>query len=75
MRDRCDRITCLNEAKVNPENVGHALCLNLTLDSVHTAARGVAFYISAGHSEKDINDTINAFGTSINTMIDEGIIK
>ncbi len=74
MRDKCDRIICLNGTKVRPENVGNTLHLNLALNGVHTS-RGVDLYLSAVHSEQDISETINAFEHSINTMIDEGILK
>lgn len=73
MREECDRIVCLNDIKVRPENVGNALHLNLALNGVHTSSRGVDLYLSAVHSEQDISETLKAFELSIDTMIDEGL--
>jgi len=73
MRDRCDRVVCLNSTKVRPACVGEAFGINLTLNGVHTISRAVDFSLSAVHSEEDINKSVEAFDTSLGTMVSEGI--
>lgn len=75
LRGECDRVACLNSTKVRPEGVGYALGINLTLNGVHTANRGLVFFVSAVHSEKDINKSIKAFNISLGTMVSEGTLK
>ena len=74
-REHCDRVVCLNDNKIRPENVGNALHLCLTLNGVHTIGRGWDLYVSAVHNEQDVSETVNAFESSIDTMIDHGILQ
>jgi glutamate-1-semialdehyde 2,1-aminomutase len=73
MRAGCDRTVCLNSGKVRPERLGRMLGINLTMNSVHTVNRGVDFYVSAVHSESDIDQSVEAFDKSLRTIILEGI--
>ncbi len=75
IRAGCDRITCLNANKVRPQSVGEALFINLTLNGVQTANRAMDFFVSAVHSEKDIDNSVKAFAKSLDTMISEGTLK
>lgn len=75
LRDECDRVTCLNSTKVRPRGIGEALGINSTLNGVHTIGRAVDFFVSAVHSEEDINKSIEAFDTSLGTMVSEGVLK
>lgn len=74
MRGKCDRVICLNSTKHRPKQVGDSLCLNLTLNGVHPNARGVDFFLSSVHSEKDIKDTLKAFAFSLDNMLEEGVV-
>ncbi|MBA7563935.1 Glutamate-1-semialdehyde 2,1-aminomutase 1 [subsurface metagenome] len=73
MREKCDRVICLNSAKISRQNTGEILGLNLTINGVHTTNRGNSFFLSAIHAEKDIDETIHAFELSFEEMIEEGI--
>ena len=75
MREKCDRVVCLNDAKEPHGKIDQALCVNMTLNNVHTAARGIVYFTSAAHSFKDISETIHAFERSITTMIEEGALQ
>ena len=75
MRDECDREACLNANKVSPSNIGSSLSLNLILNGIKTLSSGIRAYVSAVHTEEDISKTIKALGISLDTMIQEGILK
>ena len=75
MQDKCDRTICLNDNKVRPAGVSRSLHINLALNGVHTASRGVDGYMSAVHDEQDIDKTIEAFDISLSAMIKEGILR
>lgn len=75
MQGKCDRTICLNDSKVRPADVGRALYINLALNGVHTASRGVDGYISAVHTKNDIDKTVEAFDISLGRMIEEGMLK
>lgn len=75
IRPGCDKFTCINAAKVKPERVGEALFINLTLNGIHTVNRAFDFFLSAVHSEEDINKSIEAFDISLGTMLSEGIMN
>ena len=71
----CARVACLNSTKVRPKAVGEALGINLTLNGIPTIGRAVDFFVSAVHSEEDINKSVEAFDTSLGTMLSEGMLK
>ena len=75
LRDGCDRVVCLNSTKIRPDQIGRALGLNLVLHGVHNINRAFDFFISAAHSEQDINKTIEAFNVSLGTMVSEGTFR
>jgi len=75
LRDECNRIDCLNSTKIRPGGVGQALGINLTLNGVHTIGRAVDFFVSAVHTEEDINKSIMAFDISLGTMVSEGVLR
>ena len=75
LSDRCDRSICLNSDKVRPGDVGEALCINLTLNGVHTVNRAFDFFVSSVHSEEDIMRSVEAFDISLGTMISERILQ
>jgi glutamate-1-semialdehyde 2,1-aminomutase len=72
MRKGCDRVTCLNDAKIRPQHLGQALYINWTLNGVQTANRAVDFHLSAVHTRKDIDKSVAAFEKSMDTMLSEG---
>jgi glutamate-1-semialdehyde 2,1-aminomutase len=69
--ERCDRVVCLNADKTREPGAGQALFMNLALNGVKTPTRGYDFFISAVHSEDDLNQTIEAFGRSLNALLEE----
>lgn len=75
MRNNCDRTICLNATKVRPVEIARSLYINLTLNGVSGVARAVDGFISAAHSEQDINKTIEAFAISLDRAIAEGALK
>jgi len=68
-------VTDLNEDKVRPAEIGRALALNLILNGVYVPPYGVKGFTSVAHSKEDIQKTIEAFDTSLATMIREGVLK
>jgi glutamate-1-semialdehyde aminotransferase len=55
--------------------VGEALYRNFALHGVKTAARGFDLFVSAVHSEADLEKTIQAFGRNLDTMIEEKVLR
>jgi glutamate-1-semialdehyde 2,1-aminomutase len=74
-RDECDRSVCLNEDKERPLPLGRLLAINATLHGVHLTNRGYDGFVSAVHTETDIDKTIHAFDKSLATLIGEGLLK
>jgi glutamate-1-semialdehyde 2,1-aminomutase len=74
-REECERVFCLNSAKVRPAHVGSALFITLTLNGVGTIGRAVDFFVSAVHSKEDIRRSIDAFDKALATMTAEGTLK
>lgn len=75
MQNECDKTVCLNDDKVRAPKVGRSLAINLMLNGVHPPARGYDGFISAVHSAQDIDKTVEAFSTSLETMIREGVLN
>jgi glutamate-1-semialdehyde aminotransferase len=75
LQGSCDRVVCLNALKDRPSDVGEALYRNFALHGVKTAARGFDLYVSAVHSEEDLERTIKAFGNTLDAMIEEKTLK
>jgi glutamate-1-semialdehyde 2,1-aminomutase len=71
---KCDRTLCLDAAKSTPTDVVNALNWHLLLNGVNLL-RGVAGWVSAVHSKEDIDQTIEAFGDTLDGMVAEGVIK
>ena len=74
LQDNCDRSVCLNEDKERPLSLGRLLALNATLHGVHLTNRGYDGFVSAVHTETDIEKTIHAFGKSIDSLMEEGLL-
>lgn len=75
LRDECDRAVCLNEDKERSLPLGRLLAINTTLNGVHFTSRGYDGFVSAVHTESDIDRTIDAFSASFDTLIEEGQLK
>ncbi len=75
LRDKCDRIICLNDGNIRPKVTGNALHINLMLNGVHMPPRGLDGFVSAVHTKEDIDKSLEIFDTSFGTMIEEGIFK
>jgi len=71
LRGQCDRTVCLNAHKVRPPDVGEALYMNLALNGVKPPPHGYDFFVSAVHTREDIDNTIEAFGISLEAMVEE----
>lgn len=74
LRENCDRSVCLFEEKERPLPLGRLLAMNATLNGVHLTNRGYDGFVSAVHTESDIEMTIQAFGKSIDALIEEGLL-
>jgi glutamate-1-semialdehyde 2,1-aminomutase len=70
-RGPCDRTVCLNADKTRDPATGQALFMNLALNGVKTPTRGYDFFLSAVHSEDDVNRTAEAFGRSLDALLGE----
>ncbi|MFQ5997608.1 MAG: aspartate aminotransferase family protein [Dehalococcoidales bacterium] len=71
---KCDRTLCLDTTKSMSPEVINALNRHLLLNGVNLL-RGVVGWVSAVHSKEDIDQTIEAFGATIDGMVAEGTIK
>lgn len=68
----CDRKYCMDpSAQAYISNVSDALSMNLLLNGVDIL-RGFLGAVSSVHTEEDIDQTIEAFGRALDTMIAEG---
>jgi glutamate-1-semialdehyde 2,1-aminomutase len=72
---QCDRVVCLNADKTRDPGTGQALFMNLALNGVKTPTRGYDFFLSAVHSEEDLEKTIGAFGRSLDVLLGEKILS
>jgi len=70
---KCDRSICLDTRKSMSPQTAHAFNRHLVLNGVQFH-RGTMGLVSAVHSEKDIEQTIAAFGAALDGMLAEGII-
>jgi glutamate-1-semialdehyde 2,1-aminomutase len=70
---QCDKIICPDTTKTMPPEIVHALNRNLLQNGVHLH-RGSMGLVSAVHSAGDIAQTIAAFGTAFDGMLNEGAI-
>ncbi len=75
LQGECDRVVCVNALKDRSSDVGEALYRNFALHGVKTAARGFDLFVSAVHSEADLEKTIQAFGRNLDTMIEEKVLR
>ena len=75
LQEDCDRTVCLNDKKVVPASVSTALAINLLLNGVHPSVRAIDGFISAAHTKEDVDKTVEAFGTSLETMVREGVLN
>jgi glutamate-1-semialdehyde 2,1-aminomutase len=75
LRDECDRGVCLNQDKERSLPVGRLLSINAILNGVHLPNRGYDGFVSAVHTETDIDTTVQAFSVSLDALIEEGVIK
>jgi glutamate-1-semialdehyde aminotransferase len=75
LQGQCDRVVCVNAEKERPSEVGEALYRNFALHAVKTAARGFDLFVSAVHSEEDLERTIKAFENTLDTMIEEKVLR
>lgn len=70
----CDRELCLDAAKrMTPETVS-ALDRHLLLNGVNLL-RGTIGWVSAVHSEQDIDQTADAFGAVLDGLMEEGMVS
>ena len=49
------------------------LAINATLNGVHLPNRGYDGFVSAVHTDEDVDRTVRAFGASLDTLIEEGM--
>lgn len=68
---RCDQKMCLDTNKSPTSKVTDALNRHMFLNGVHIH-RGVLGWVSAVHTEQDIDETIDAFGCALDDMMEEG---
>jgi len=70
---KCDRTICLDATKSMPPEVINALNWHLLLNGVNLL-RGVVGWVSAVHTKEDVDQTIEAFGSTLDGMLAEGVI-
>jgi glutamate-1-semialdehyde aminotransferase len=75
LQGSCDRVVCVNAIKDRLPDVGEALYRNFALHGVKTAARGFDLFVSAVHSEEDLEKTVQAFGNTLDTMVEEKVLR
>jgi glutamate-1-semialdehyde 2,1-aminomutase len=70
---KCDRTFCLDATKSTPPDVVNAVNWYLMLNGVNLL-RGIVGWVSAVHTEEDIDQTIEAFGLTLDDMVADGVI-
>ena len=73
-RGACGRTVCLNAEKTRDAAVGEALFMNLALNGVKTPTRGYDLFVSAVHTEEELDRTVAAFGRALDALLDEGLL-
>jgi glutamate-1-semialdehyde 2,1-aminomutase len=71
LQGQCHRTVCLNADKVRDPQIGELLYRSLALNGVKGPVRGYDLFLSAVHSPDDIKKTIEAFGSSLETILEE----
>ena len=72
LQDKCDRTVCLNADKVIPPDLTRSAMINLALNGVHLSGHaGPCGFVSVAHTEADVDKTIEAFDTSLISMLSE----
>ena len=71
LRRQCDRGICLNADKTRDPGTGEALFMNLAMNGVKTPTRGYDSFLSAVHTEDDLKKTAEAFGNSLDVLLEE----
>jgi len=71
---KCDRQICLDASKRMPSERILALDRHLLLNGVNLL-RGTIGWVSAVHSEQDIDETVDAFGIVLDGLVEEGMAK
>jgi glutamate-1-semialdehyde 2,1-aminomutase len=71
----CDKEVCLNDDKERPVQLGKMLAMNMALHGVHLTTRGFDGIVSAVHDQADVDVTVKAFAKSVDTLIEEGLLK
>lgn len=72
LQDKCDRTVCLNADKVIPPDSTRLVIANLAVNGVRVAGmEGPSGLVSAAHTEDDIYKSIEAFDSSLVTMLEE----
>jgi glutamate-1-semialdehyde 2,1-aminomutase len=69
--EQCERVVCLNADKKRDPGAGQALFMNLALNGVKTPTRGYDSFLSAVHTEDDLKKTVEAFGRSLDALLEE----
>jgi glutamate-1-semialdehyde 2,1-aminomutase len=67
----CDRGICLNADKTRDPGTGKALFMNLALNGVKMPTRGYDAFLSAVHTAEDLSKTVDAFGRSLDALLEE----
>jgi len=70
---KCDRTICLDVTKSTPPEAVNALNWHLLLNGVNLL-RGTVGWVSAVHTEEDINQTVEIFGSVLDGMVTDGVI-
>jgi glutamate-1-semialdehyde aminotransferase len=74
LREGCERAVCLNADKVRDVATGQALFMNLAVNGVKTPTRGYDAFVSAVHTEGDLNQTVEAFGQSLDALREDNML-
>ncbi|MCL4465240.1 MAG: hypothetical protein M1389_04285 [Chloroflexi bacterium] len=70
---KCDRSVCLDTTRVALPGGAAALDKHLLQHGVHLL-RGAIGFVSAVHSDEDIDQTVEAFGQAFDEMTADGIL-
>jgi len=68
---RCDQEMCLDTTKLTNPKLTEAMNRHMFLNGIHIH-RGVMGWVSAVHTKRDIDETIDAFGGALDRMLEEG---
>lgn len=69
---KCDRSVCYDAEKTTPGEISSSLNMHLLMNNVHIL-KGIQGWISAIHTDEEVEQTVDAFRAVLDAMIADGV--